>query len=98
VPAEGDTVAVIGHNRKMLIFPLGELPEMSRGKGVRLQKYKDGGLSDLTTFAKADGLTWVDSSGRQFTRSMSEIKDWVGERAQAGRIAPPGFPRNNKFG
>jgi topoisomerase-4 subunit A len=97
MPAEGDTVAVIGQNRKMLIFPLSELPEMSRGKGVRLQKYKDGGLSDLRTFAKAEGLTWVDSSGRQFTRSMSEIKDWIGERAQAGRIAPPGFPRNNKF-
>jgi topoisomerase-4 subunit A len=97
-PAEGDMLAVIGQNRKMLVFPLGELPEMSRGKGVRLQKYKDGGLSDLKTFARADGLTWWDSSGRQFTRSMTEVAEWVGERAQAGRIAPPGFPRNNRFG
>jgi topoisomerase IV subunit A len=97
-PVSGDTVAVIGQNRKMLIFPLAELPEMSRGKGVRLQKYKDGGLSDLKTFEAAAGLTWVDSSGRTFTRTMDDIAEWVGERAQAGRIAPPGFPRNNKFG
>jgi topoisomerase-4 subunit A len=97
-PVAGDTLAVIGQNRKMLIFPLAELPEMSRGKGVRLQKYKDGGLSDLKTFEAAAGLTWTDSSGRNFTKSMDDIADWLGERAQAGRIAPQGFPRNNKFG
>jgi topoisomerase-4 subunit A len=98
VPAAGDTVAVIGENRKMLIFPASELPEMSRGKGVRLQKYKDGGISDAKMFRAADGLTWVDSSGRTFTKSMAELRDWVGERAQAGRQPPTGFPRNNKFG
>ena len=98
VPADGDTVAVIGENRKMLIFPLSELPEMARGKGVRLQKYKDGGISDARIFAAADGLTWIDSSGRTFIKSMAELQDWVGERAQAGRQPPKGFPRNNKFG
>jgi topoisomerase-4 subunit A len=98
VPAEGDTVAVIGENRKMVIFPAGELPEMGRGKGVRLQKYKDGGISDARMFAAKDGLSWVDSSGRTFVKSMAELRDWVGERAQAGRQPPQGFPRNNKFG
>ncbi|MCA8973167.1 MAG: DNA topoisomerase IV subunit A, partial [Planctomycetes bacterium] len=98
VPATGDTVAVIGQNRKLLVFPLSELPEMSRGKGVRLQKYKDGGISDLKTFAAADGLTWQDSSGRTFTKAMAELADWVGARAQAGRQAPQGFPRSNRFG
>jgi topoisomerase IV subunit A len=98
VPAEGDTVAVIGENRKMVIFPAKELPEMARGKGVRLQKYKDGGVSDARIFAKADGLSWSDSSGRTFVKTMAELRDWVGERAQAGRQPPQGFPRNNKFG
>jgi topoisomerase-4 subunit A len=98
VPAEGDTVAVIGENRKMIIFPASELPEMARGKGVRLQKYKDGGISDARLFNKADGLSWSDSSGRTFVKSMAELRDWVGERAQAGRQPPQGFPRNNKFG
>ncbi|MBI4922815.1 MAG: DNA topoisomerase IV subunit A [Devosia nanyangense] len=97
VPAEGDSVAVIGENRKMIIFPAAELPEMARGKGVRLQKFKDGGISDARIFAAKDGLTWTDSSGRTFTKSMAELRDWVGERAQAGRQPPQGFPRNNKF-
>ena len=98
VPAEGDMVAAIGENRKMLIFPLEEVNEMTRGKGVILQRYKDGGLCDLRVFNKADGLTWSDSSGREFNRSMSELKDWVGARAQAGRLPPQGFPRHGKFG
>jgi topoisomerase-4 subunit A len=98
VPAVGDSVAVIGENRKMLIFRRDELPEMARGKGVRLQKYKDGGISDARVFAARDGLSWVDSSGRTFTKTMAELRDWVGERAQAGRQPPTGFPRNNKFG
>ena len=97
VPAEGDTVAVIGENRKMIVFLASELPEMARGKGVRLQKYKDGGISDARIFAAKDGLTWTDSSGRTFTKSMAELRDWVGERAQAGHQPPQGFPRNNKF-
>src|SRR5690606_7762819 len=98
VPAGGDTVAAIGQNRKMIIFPLAELPEMARGKGVRIQKYKDGGISDLKTFTRTEGLNWVDSSGRTFLKSVAELADWLGDRAQAGRQAPQGFPRNNKFG
>ncbi|MBN9345757.1 MAG: DNA topoisomerase IV subunit A [Devosia sp.] len=97
VPADGDTVAVVGQNRKMVIFPASELPEMARGKGVRLQKYKDGGISDARVFRASEGLSWTDSSGRTFVKPMSELKDWVGERAQAGRQVPQGFPRNNKF-
>jgi len=97
VPAAGDMVAVIGQNRKLLIFPAQQLPEMSRGKGVRLQKYKDGGISDLKTFKSEEGLTWTDSSGRTFTRPMGELVEWVGDRAQAGRQPPNGFPRNNRF-
>ncbi len=98
VPAEGDTVAVLGENRKLLIFPLDQVPEMARGKGVRLQKYKDGGAADARVFKKSDGLTWFDSSGREFNRPMAELKDWVGTRAQAGRLPPQGFPRHGKFG
>jgi topoisomerase-4 subunit A len=98
VPAEGDMVATIGENRKVLIFRLDEVPEMVRGKGVRLQRFKDGGLSDVRVFRKADGLTWLDPAGRNFTVSMGELSDWVGDRAQAGRLAPRGFPKSNKFG
>ncbi|MGN6464782.1 MAG: DNA topoisomerase IV subunit A [Rhizobiaceae bacterium] len=94
---EGDHVAVIGENRKLLVFPLEQLAEMARGKGVRLQRYKDGGLSDIKTFAVADGLTWQDSSGRTFTRPKEELAEWLGDRAQAGRMAPKGFPRTGKF-
>jgi len=97
VPAEGDSVATIGENRKLIIFKVSELPEMARGKGVRLQKFKDGGISDARVFFAKDGLTWVDSSGRTFTKTMAELRDWIGERAQAGRQPPTGFPRNNKF-
>ncbi len=91
----GDHIAVVGENRKVLIFPISELPEMARGKGVRLQKYKDGGLSDLTTFNLSDGLTWLDPAGR--TRTESNLADWMAKRASAGRMAPRGFPRDNKF-
>ena len=95
VDASDDRVAVVGNNRKLVIFKLLELPEMSRGKGVRMQKYKDGGLSDARTFKLKEGLSWVDSSGRNFT--VTELKDWLGERAQAGRLPPKGFPKNNRF-
>jgi topoisomerase-4 subunit A len=98
VPADGDQVAVIGENRKMLVFALDEVNEMTRGKGVRLQRFKDGGLSDVRVFKKSEGLTWLDPAGRNFTLSYSELRDWVGERAQAGRLAPRGFPKSNKFG
>jgi topoisomerase-4 subunit A len=82
----------------MLVFPLDEVNEMTRGKGVRLQRYKDGGLSDVRVFRKAEGLTWLDPAGRNFTLSFAELRDWVGERSQAGRLAPRGFPKSNKFG
>ena len=96
-PVEGDMVATIGENRKLLVFPLAQLPEMTRGKGVRLQKFKDGGLSDLKTFANAAGLTWTDTSGRTWSKPMTELAEWVGNRADAGRQPPTGFPRNNRF-
>lgn len=94
-PADGDCVAVVGENRKVLVFGLEELPEMARGKGVRLQKYKDGGLSDATTFTLADGLSWLDPAGR--TRTETNLAEWRGKRAATGRMAPRGFPRDNKF-
>ncbi len=91
----GDHVAVVGDNRKLLVFALDELPEMARGKGVRLQKYKDGGLSDATTFVLADGLSWKDPAGR--TRTETDLTEWLAKRATAGRMAPRGFPRDNRF-
>lgn len=94
----GDTVAVIGENRKMLIFPLDQVPEMARGRGVRLQKYKDGGLSDIAVFDAKAGLTWKDSAGREFSATMKELAEWRGTRADAGRLPPKGFPKSNKFG
>ncbi len=98
VPVTGDHLAIIGENRKLLVFPLAEVPEMARGKGVRLQKYKDGGISDLRTFALSDGLTWLDSAGRNFTKDKAELAEWLAARASAGRLAPKGFPRTGKFG
>lgn len=98
VPVEGDHVATIGENRKMLVFKLDEVNEMTRGKGVILQRFKDGVLADVRVFRKTEGLTWLDSAGREFTLSWSDLRDWVGERAQAGRLAPKGFPRSNLFG
>ena len=95
-PAHGDMIAVIGENRKMLVFSLEEINEMTRGRGVRLQRYKDGGISDAKVFSKADGLTWLDAAGRVF--KADDLLEWQGARAQAGRMAPKGFPRNNKFG
>jgi topoisomerase-4 subunit A len=97
VPAKGDHAAVIGDNRKLLVFPLAQIPEMARGKGVRLQRYKDGGLSDARVFALKDGLSWRDSAGRSFNVAMPELKDYIGNRAEAGRLPPKGFPKNNKF-
>jgi topoisomerase-4 subunit A len=94
----GDTVAVIGENRKMLIFPLDQVPEMARGRGVRLQKYKDGGLSDIAVFEAKAGLTWKDSAGREFSATTKELSEWQGTRADAGRLPPKGFPKSNKFG
>mgnify|MGYP006271754597 CR=1 FL=1 len=95
VAEDDDHVAVIGENRKMLVFPLSELPEMGRGKGVRLQKYKDGGLSDARTLRLADGLSWQETGGR--TRQESDLTPWLAKRASPGRMAPRGFPRDNRF-
>jgi topoisomerase IV subunit A len=86
----------VGENRKMLVFPLSDLPEMARGKGVRLQSYKDGGLSDAITLTWAQGLAWKEQGGR--TRSEPDLTEWLGRRATAGRMAPRGFPRDNRFG
>jgi topoisomerase-4 subunit A len=93
---DGDTLAVIGENRKMVVFGLDQVPEMTRGRGVRLQRYLSKGLSDITTFKAGDGLSWVDGAGRTQSLTMKELKDWRGNRADAGRIAQ-GLPKNNKF-
>ncbi len=94
VPAAGDHVAVVGENRKLLVFPLDQLPELARGTGVALQKYREGGLADAKVFAIADGLTW--KSGER-TRTETGLVDWLGERAQTGRMPPSGFPRSGRF-
>ena len=101
-PVGGDHVAVVGTNRKMLVFPLADLPEMSRGKGVRLQRFGNGGglvaadtLSDATFVTLSEGLSWSMTGGK--TRTESDLGDWLGKRAGAGRMAPRGFPRNHKF-
>ncbi len=96
-PAGGDHVAVIGENRKMIVFSAKDLPEMGRGAGVKLQRYKDGGLSDAKTFSLDEGLGWTDSAQRQHSLSKGELRDWRGNRADAGRLAPKGFPKNNRF-
>ena len=95
VTVEGDTVAIIGDNRKLLTFPLAEVNTLGRGRGVRLQRYRDGGLADIKVFAAAEGLSWIDGSGRNW--KVEDFEEWRGARAQAGRLPPKGFPRSNKF-
>ena len=95
---QGDHVAIVGENRKLLVFPLKQLPEMARGKGVRLQRYRDGGVSDAKVFALKEGLTWKDTSGRTWTVEKTDLRDWIANRAEAGRLPPKGFPRSNRFG
>ncbi len=97
-PVDGDSVAVIGDNRKLLLFPLKELPEMPRGRGVRLQRYRDGGLADAKIFRKKEGLPYMDAAKRNFVLSSAELRDWWGTRAQAGRLPPRGFPKSGTFG
>ncbi len=97
VPVEGDHVATIGENRKLLVFPVAQIPEMGRGKGVRLQKYKDGGIVDAKTFNLADGLTWLDTSSRTWTVTEADLREWIGNRAEAGRLPPKGFPKSSRF-
>jgi len=86
---------VIGDNGKILIFPIEELPEMPRGKGVKLQSYREGGLRDAIVFTSAEGAAWTDSAGR--ARAWPEWRDWVGRRAAAGKLAPRGFPASKRF-
>src|SRR5581483_10473886 len=94
---DGELAAAVGENRKMVIFPLNQVPEMGRGRGVRLQRYREKGLSDLATFKADEGMTWIDAAGRSFNMPIGELKDWRGNRADAGRIVPKGFPKSNKF-
>jgi topoisomerase-4 subunit A len=97
VPEGADSIAAIGENRKMLVFPLTELPELARGQGVTLQRYRDGGLSDATAFRLTDGLSWTlgGESGR--TRTEGDLTPWRAARGAAGRMPPNGFPRTNRF-
>ncbi|KQT88428.1 DNA topoisomerase IV subunit A [Aurantimonas sp. Leaf443] len=98
VPVEdGDHVAIVGENRKLLVFPLSQVPQMGRGKGMRLQRYKDGGVSDVKIFKIGGGLVWTDAAGRQFNRSAAELVGWLGDRATTGRLVPNGFPKTNRF-
>lgn len=94
-PTEGDQVAVVGQNHKLLIFPLDEMPTLGRGKGVKLQSYREGGLADAKTFALEEGLTWKWGESR--TRTETDLLAWQGKRGQAGRLAPQGFPKDHKF-
>ncbi len=94
LPAEGDAVAIIGSNRKLLVFMAEEIPVMTRGRGVMLQKYRDGGVADIKVFTLAEGLSW--KSGER-TRTESDLTPWLGKRASVGRLPPTGFPRTNKF-
>jgi len=95
IPIDGDHVAVVGDNGKALIFPLAEVPEMARGKGVKLQSYREGGLRDAIVFRAADGAAWIDAAGR--ARAWPEWRLWLGRRASAGRLTPKGFPASRRF-
>ena len=93
-----DHVAVVGDNRKLVVFNLEELPQLARGQGVTLQRYRDGGLSDATTFTLADGLSWTMGGKEGRARAEGEMWQWKVARGGAGRMPPQGFPRDNKFG
>jgi topoisomerase-4 subunit A len=97
-PVEGELAAAVGENRKMVIFPLAQVPEMARGRGVRLQRHKDGGLSDVTTFKADEGLRWIGEGGRTSNLSIKELAAWRGNRGDAGRVRPDRFLANLKFG
>ncbi len=98
IPVDGDYIATVGENRRMLVFETAEINELTRGKGVILQRFKDGGLADARTFDSSIGLSWVDSAGRTFTLPLDDLADWIGTRAQAGKSVPPRFPRSTSFG
>ena len=95
IAVDGDSVAVVGQNRKLLIFPLDEIPELAKGKGVILQRYKDGELADIKVFSLADGLSWQMGGGR--TRTETELATWQGRRGGSGKLPPTGFPRPARF-
>jgi topoisomerase-4 subunit A len=98
IPESADAVAVVGENRKMVVFPLAELPELARGQGVTLQRYRDGGLSDALAFSFAEGLSWTLGGETGRTRTETDLSQWRAARGAAGRMPPIGFPRNNRFG
>src|SRR6185295_15425289 len=98
IPAGADYTAVIGDNRKLVVFPLGELPEMARGSGVQLQRYRDGGLSDAIAFRFTDGLSWAMGGETGRTRTEADLTPWRTARGAGGRMPPVGFPRDNRFG
>jgi len=97
IPAGADAVAVVGDNRKMVVFPLAELPELSRGQGVTLQRYRDGGLSDAIAFQLAEGLSWTLGGETGRVRTEGDLTPWRAARGAAGRMPPIGFPRDNRF-
>lgn len=97
VPVRGDHVAVVGENRKMLVFSIEQIPEMGRGKGVRLQRYKEGGIVDAKTFNLSEGLSWQDTAERSFHRQADDLIEWMGTRAGGGCLVPKGFPKSGKF-
>jgi len=97
VPEGADSVAVVGENRKMLVFPLGELPELGRGQGVTLQRYRDGGLSDAMPFRLDEGISWTLGGEKGRVRTESDLTQWRAARGAAGRMPPIGFPRDNRF-
>ncbi len=97
IPVKGDHVAVVGENRKMLIFAIEQIPEMNRGKGVRLQRYKEGGILDAKIFYLSEGLTWQNTAERCFNRCSDDLIEWMGNRAGIGRLVPKGFPKSGKF-
>jgi topoisomerase IV subunit A len=98
VAASDDYIAAVGDNRKLVVFPLAEMPEMGRGQGVTLQRYKDGGLSDAISFVFAEGLSWAMGGETGRTRTEADLTQWRVARGAAGRMPPLGFPRDNKFG
>ena len=97
VAPDADYVAAIGDNRRLLVFPLAELAELSKGQGVQLQRYGDGGLSDAITFIFATGLSWTMGGDTGRTRTETDLTQWRAARGAAGRMPPTGFPRDNKF-
>jgi topoisomerase IV subunit A len=98
IPVGHDAVAAVGENRRLLIFPLSELPEMGRGQGVTLQKYRDGGLADATTISMAEGLSWTMGGDSGRVRTETDLLPWRAARGAVGRNPPTGFPRDNRFG